>query len=107
MGIHKKGTTFYIKCDNDCCKNIVELKATTFSEASKEAKKLGWLLCRDKTDTGWVNFCTEFCKTCYNAPTVIVYYTSKNKTTLGGMSENSSQCEKAKASTNTEPPLNV
>lgn len=84
MGIHKKGATFYIRCDNDCCNNVVELKATTFQEASAEAKQLGWRLRRNKEGTGWVNFCTEFCAWCYIAPQKTIYYTPKDKTTLEG-----------------------
>ena len=84
MGIHKKGATFYIRCDNDCCNNVVELKATTFQEASAEAKQLGWRLQRNKEGTGWVNFCTEFCAWCYVAPQKTIYYTPKDKTTLEG-----------------------
>ena len=84
MGIHKKGATFYIRCDNDCCCNTVELKATNFQEASAEARQLGWRLRRNKEGTGWVNFCTEFCAWCYIAPQKTIYYTPKDKTTLEG-----------------------
>ena len=37
-----------------------------------------------KEGTGWVNFCTEFCQMCYEAPQVTIYYTPKDKTILEG-----------------------
>lgn len=72
MGIGKrKNGSYYCRCDFDECGKVVDLKATDFWEASDEAKKLGFKLAKDSTGR-WVNFCTEFCKTCYFAPQVTV-----------------------------------
>ena len=76
MGIGKrKDGSFYIICDRDDCTEKTELKSRDFYEASAEARRLGWVLAKTK-DGKWVNFCTEFCKTCYFAPQ---YYTTKKR----------------------------
>lgn len=72
MGIGKrKDGTFYVRCDWDDCGRKIDLQAKDFREASDEARRLGFKLAKDK-DGKWVNFCTEFCKTCYSAPQVTV-----------------------------------
>lgn len=68
MGIGKRSDgSFYIRCDWDDCGHKEDLVAKDFYEASAEAKRKGWVLAKSK-DGKWVNFCHEFCKTCYNAP---------------------------------------
>lgn len=68
--------TFYIKCDFDDCRNVVELKAKDFWEASAEAKRLGWRLVKDK-DGKWCNFCTGFCEMLYFNPPITVIVKKK------------------------------
>ena len=72
MGIGRRSNgTFYARCDWDDCGRVVDLKATDFWEASAEAKRLGFKLAKD-AEGKWINFCTEFCKTCYFAPQVTI-----------------------------------
>ena len=72
MGIRKRSDgSFYIRCDFDDCNNIIDLKSKDFWEASAEAKRLGWILAKDK-DGKWYNFCTGYCKLCYFNPPIIV-----------------------------------
>lgn len=72
MGIGKRRDgSFYVRCDWDDCGRVINLRATDFWEASSEAKKLGFVLAKD-SEGKWVNFCTEFCKTCFFAPQVTI-----------------------------------
>lgn len=71
MGISKRSDgSFYIRCDWDDCSHKENLEAKDFYEASAEAKRKGWKLAKD--GSRWVNFCHEFCKTCYFAPQAVV-----------------------------------
>lgn len=71
MGIGKRSDgSFYIRCDWDDCGHKIDLEAKDFWEASAEAKRLGWTVC--KTPDGWKNFHTRFCELCYFAPQKIV-----------------------------------
>ena len=72
MGIGKRSDgSFYIRCDWDDCDHKEDLEAKTFYEASAEARRKGWRLAKDN-EGRWVNFCHEFCQTCYFAPQVTV-----------------------------------
>lgn len=72
MGVHRRRDgSFYVRCDWDDCGYKVDLKSRDFWEAKDEAKRLGFRLAKDK-DGRWVNFCHEFCKTCYFAPQVTI-----------------------------------
>lgn len=72
MGIGRRSDgSYYIRCDWDDCSHKIDLKAKDFWSASDEAKRLGWKLAKDN-DGRWLNFHTEFCKTCYFAPQYVV-----------------------------------
>lgn len=80
MGIGKRRDgSFYCICDYDECGNKVDLKAKDFYEASAEARKLGFRLAKN-SEGRWVNFCTEFCKTCYFAPQITITLRKKTNT---------------------------
>lgn len=73
MGIGRRSDgSFYVRCDWDDCGRKVELKARDFYEASAEARRLGWILAKDR-EGHWVNFDHGFCKLCFFAPQVVVY----------------------------------
>lgn len=84
MGIGKrKDGTFYVRCDwDDCgCQSKKDLNTKDFWEASAQAKRLGFVLAKD-TDGKWLNFCTEFCRTCYFAPQKTIKRPKNNTYTI-------------------------
>lgn len=72
MGIRRRRDgTFYVMCDFEDCRFVQELEAKDFWEASAEAKRLGWLLAKDK-EGKWCNFNTGYCKLCHLQEPIIV-----------------------------------
>ena len=67
----REDKSYYVQCDFEGCLYTQDLQAKDFWEASAEAKRLGWLLAKDR-DGKWCNFNTEYCKMCHLQPPIIV-----------------------------------